>query len=141
MSIYLDTSIIVALWVANDSQNDRAATFLKSGPGVVRVSDFAAAEFASVLGRHTRAGTLDREVVSKSLIDCDAWRRRISGHLEIVPADFAAAEAFLRRLDLNLRAPDAIHIAMAGRIGAAMATLDRRMAACAQELGIAVAAA
>jgi uncharacterized protein len=42
---------------------------------------------------------------------------------------------------LPLRAPDAIHIAMAQRVGAALVTFDRRMAAAARALGIAAAEA
>lgn len=50
-----------------------------------------------------------------------------------------AAEAFVRRLDLTLRAPDALHIAMAQRNGAALVTFDEKMAACAKALGTLVA--
>lgn len=49
-----------------------------------------------------------------------------------------AAEAFLRRLDLTLRAPNALHIAMAQRTGAALVTFDERMAGCARVLGLQV---
>jgi predicted nucleic acid-binding protein len=37
-----------------------------------------------------------------------------------------------------LRTPDALHLAIATRIGAAVATLDRRMATAGRELGVAV---
>ena len=56
-------------------------------------------------------------------------------------ADVRAAEAFLRRLDLNRRAPDALNIAIAQRAGAALATFDGKMAAAARKLGTAVVAA
>jgi uncharacterized protein len=55
-------------------------------------------------------------------------------------SDIASAASFIRRLDLNLRAPDAINIAIADRIGAALATFDDRMAAAARALEVAVAA-
>jgi predicted nucleic acid-binding protein len=42
----------------------------------------------------------------------------------------------LRRLDLTLRTPDALNIAIAQRAGAAMATFDARMAEAAQALGL-----
>lgn len=45
-----------------------------------------------------------------------------------------AAEAFLRRLDLAIRTPDALNIAITQRIGAALATFDQKMAASAGSL-------
>jgi uncharacterized protein len=46
------------------------------------------------------------------------------------------AARFLRRLDLNLRAPDALNIAVAQRLGIAIATFDQRMAVAARRLGV-----
>ena len=45
---------------------------------------------------------------------------------------------YVRRFDLALRAPDALHLAIARRLDATLVTLDRRLAAAAGELGIAV---
>ena len=53
--------------------------------------------------------------------------------------DLRAADTILRRFDLPLRAPDAIHLSIASRIGATLATFDSQMAACAVALGVAVA--
>jgi predicted nucleic acid-binding protein len=50
-----------------------------------------------------------------------------------------AVEVFLRRLDLALRTPDAINIAMAQRLGATLVTFDKKMAAAARSIGTAVA--
>jgi len=57
---------------------------------------------------------------------------------EIRPDDVRLAGAYVRRFDLALRAPDALHIAVARRLDVALVTLDRRMAAAARELGVAV---
>ena len=46
------------------------------------------------------------------------------------------AETALPRLDLTLRAPDALHIAIAHHIGATLMTFDDRIAACAGALGV-----
>jgi predicted nucleic acid-binding protein len=56
----------------------------------------------------------------------------------MTPGDLAAATMFLRRLDLPLRTPDALHIAIAQRVGAMLVTFDRQMAASARTLGSAV---
>jgi predicted nucleic acid-binding protein len=54
-------------------------------------------------------------------------------------ADIDAANRILRRLDVNLRTPDAIHIVIARRLQATLVTFDRIMAASARALGIGVA--
>lgn len=46
------------------------------------------------------------------------------------------ATAFVRRPDITLRAPDAIHIAAASRLGATLLTLDHGMARAAAALGV-----
>ena len=67
---------------------------------------------------------------------------RLSGRREQTqPSDIASAEAYLRRLDLNLRTPDALNIAIAQRVGATLVTFDLRMAEAARTLGTAVAPA
>jgi predicted nucleic acid-binding protein len=62
-----------------------------------------------------------------------------SRRVPVTPADLAQATAWIRRLDLTLRAPDAIHIAAAQRLDASLATFDAGMAGAARRLGLAVA--
>jgi predicted nucleic acid-binding protein len=57
---------------------------------------------------------------------------------EIHATDVRLASVYVRRFDLALRAPDALHVAIARRLDVALVTLDRRMAAAAVELGVAV---
>jgi predicted nucleic acid-binding protein len=45
----------------------------------------------------------------------------------------------LRRLDLPLKTPDAIHIAIAQRVDATLVTFDWQMAAAARALGTIIA--
>lgn len=69
----------------------------------------------------------------------DRWAQTAAIEIEISAADIALSTSFLRRLDLPLRTPDAIHIAAALRLEAGLATLDRRTAANARALGLEVA--
>ena len=68
----------------------------------------------------------------------DSWAVRSVQSIEVIAADIAVATTFLRRLDLTLRTPDAIHIAIARRIGATLVTFER-MAESARALSMAVA--
>ena len=61
--------------------------------------------------------------------------------METTSDDIARAETMLRRLDLNLRAPDAIHIVIAQRSEAMLVTFDLKMADSARFLGVTVATA
>ena len=57
-----------------------------------------------------------------------------------LPPTWRQRAAFLRRLDLTLRTPDALHIAIAQRLAAELMTFDQKMAASARALGTAVPA-
>jgi predicted nucleic acid-binding protein len=138
VSFYLDTSVIVAL-LTDDPLHTRADRFFRDDRPILMISDFASAEFAAVIARRVRVGAIaaDQARIGFSLLD--AWSARSATRVEISAADGAVAEAFLRRLDLPLQAPDAIHIAIAERIGATLVTFDRQMEAGARALGMAVA--
>jgi predicted nucleic acid-binding protein len=69
------------------------------------------------------------------------WVADVAELIEATPSDIAAATAILRRLDLNIRTADALNIAIAMRLDAALATFDEKMADNARALGAAVAAA
>jgi uncharacterized protein len=138
VSLYLDASILVALFVI-DPGSARAAAFLSAHPTIVIVSDFGAAEFSSAVSRRVRMGDLTQEDGQLAFLHLDTWMSRLAQREEITAADVGAADRILRRLDVNLRTPDALHVAVARRLGATLATLDRQMAAAARALGVAVA--
>jgi uncharacterized protein len=141
VSVYLDTSVLASLFIETDVFASRAATFFSQVDEVLVVSDFAAAEFASVLSRLTRMNQI-QEADTRAIFDAfDIWRARFADEEDTVSSDILAATTIIRRLDLNLRAPDAINLAIALRLAASFATFDRRMAQNAQALGITVAAA
>lgn len=140
MSAYLDASVLVALFT-NDQLTARADAFLRANAPVLVVSDFAAAEFASAIARRVRAREIAPDEARSGFADFDAWTARATQRETTGPADIAAAVAFLRRLDLNLRTPDALNIAIAQRVGASLVTFDGKMAVSARALGTPVAAA
>jgi len=139
MRVYLDASVLIALFIDSDPFTDRAKAYLASIVDSLIVSDFAAAEFVSGVARLTRMRRLAADDASAIFATFDAWKARTSETANATTPDIAAAAAAVRRLDLNLRTPDAINIAVADRLGATLATFDDRMATTARALGVTVA--
>jgi predicted nucleic acid-binding protein len=102
------------------------------------VGDFAAAEVASALSRLVRTGRLQATDGAARLSDFDVWRTAMTKPAEIHAVDVRLAGAYVRRFDLALRAPDALHLAVARRLDIPLVTLDRCLATAARELGVAV---
>ena len=102
------------------------------------VSDFAAAEVSSALSRLTRMKFLTLTAAAAFLQDFDAWRAGVTSAADVISTDFKLADTFVRRFDLGLRAPDALHVAVCRRANHRLVTLDTRLAAAATTLGVAV---
>lgn len=134
MRVYLDASMLVAL-LTQDSLTDRAEAFLRRVRPVLLISDFAAAEFSSALARRVRTGEILVDDARAAFAALDLWSFQAAERVETVSSDIRAAEGFLRRLDCNLRTPDALNIAIAQRVRGALATFDVKMAKAAEALG------
>ena len=137
MTIYLDASVLIAV-LAEEPASAAVRRFLRTHREDRLISDFTAAEVVSAISRLLRMRLLTEEEGSTRLADFDAWRAAASSAADMHAADARLAYAYVRRFDLRLRAPDALHLAIARRLDAALVTLDRRIAAAAKELGVAV---
>ncbi|MGO9172567.1 MAG: type II toxin-antitoxin system VapC family toxin [Rhodomicrobium sp.] len=135
---YLDANVLIALF-SDDLFTPNAKKFLRAEQPILLVSDFACAEFASGIAMLVRMETYAVSDAQAIFSDFDAWTARATQRVETLTADVKAAEAFLRRLDLTLRAPDALHIAIAQRTASVLITFDEKMALCARALGMPVA--
>lgn len=135
MTLYLDASVLVAM-VTPDVFRERALALIQSTEATLLVSDFARAELASAVALKVRKGALTPSQARAVFTRFDAWAHELAEATEITPADVRAGEALVRRLDLTLRAPDAIHIATARRLAARLATFDARMTEAATALGV-----
>jgi predicted nucleic acid-binding protein len=106
---------------------------------VLIVSDFAAAEFSSVIARHVRTKEITKNDARIVFSAFDTWTTSTTQRAVINGADIIAAEVLLRRLDLALRTPDALNIAIAQRMGATLVTFDKKMAVAARAIGAVIA--
>jgi predicted nucleic acid-binding protein len=135
LTAYLDASVLVALFT-DDPFSEQADRLLRKRLPNVDISDFVAAEFVSAIGRRVRMDEISREQAGAAFAAFDAWAAQETRRIETISADIVAADALLRRLDLNLRTPDAINIAIAQRLDADLMTFDAKMAANAGVLGL-----
>ncbi len=137
VSVYFDASVLVSLF-ANDALTARAEAYLRVNPSAPVISDFAATEFLSAIARRVRMRILSANEAQAVFSTFDQWAATKATRERTTSADIESAVGILRRLDLALRAPDAINIAIAQRIGAELLTFDEQMAAEARTLGTTV---
>lgn len=137
MSVYFDASVLLPTLI-NEAASSAVDAFMLAGGRDFLVSDFAAAEVASALSRLVRMNLLELSDASARLADFDVWRAAATLSVDVHASDVRLANAYVRRFELMLRAPDALHLAIARRIDATLVTLDRRLSVAARELGVAV---
>lgn len=137
MSVYLDASVILPTLV-EEPASLIVDDFLTQCDEPLVISEFAAAEVASALSRLVRTGLLQPVDAAERLADFDAWRAASTDNLDLKASDIRLAHVFVRRFDLMLRAPDALHAAVCQREDLRLATRDRRLARAADELGVRV---
>ncbi|WP_397402770.1 type II toxin-antitoxin system VapC family toxin [Phenylobacterium sp.] len=135
MSVYLDASVILPTLVV-EAGSDRVDRFIFTISEPLFVSEFAAAEVASALSRLVRTNRMAAGDASARLTDFDVWRAASTVNLDIRPADVRLANVFVRRFDLMLRAPDALHAAACQNANLLLVTMDQRLARAAEALGV-----
>ena len=140
MRLYLDTNVLVSL-ISPDPLTPRAEAMLEQRPEArLLVSDFGRAEFVSALRRRVRTGEMSEASAHRCFGNLDRWTTEFTVRVDLLSIDVAAADALLRRMDLTIRTPDALHVVMARRLDAPLATFDGQLAAAARLVGIEVVA-
>ena len=137
MGVYLDASVILPMLV-EEAASPAVDAFIARHPTGLVLSSFAAAEVASVLSRLVRTGQLETADARDRLADLDAWQALATEDVDVQPSDIRLAGLHVRRFELMLRAPDAVHLAICRRTDHVLATLDRRLAAAALAVGVPV---
>ena len=137
MACYLDASVIVAILVP-EAASETIRQFLYQVDEPLLVSEFAAAEVASSLSRLVWTAEMTAEVAHDALADFDAWRLAETLPIEIDDLDIADASRLVRRFELRLKAPDALHLAICLRAGAKLVTNDLVLNGAARACGATV---
>jgi predicted nucleic acid-binding protein len=138
--LYVDTSVIVSA-LTREADTALSQTWLaRQETSELTISDWTATEFASALSMKLRTGVLGADHRAAAL---SAFTRLCVESLRIVPVareGFRAAARFADQSELNLRAGDALHLAICDNRGASLCTLDRRLAEAAPRVGVPVRA-
>lgn len=136
MRLVLDASVLVALIVRETHSEQALAIVAGHVPDALLVSDFAMLEVASAVGRRVRMASLTTAEGRRVLDNLELWCAQATTACLLSPVDVTLARSWLGRFDLNLRAPDALHAAMASRLDARLATLDLGLSHAARGLGV-----
>ncbi|MFC5342956.1 type II toxin-antitoxin system VapC family toxin [Brevundimonas staleyi] len=135
MTLWLDASVLVSL-ITREPTSHQIDDLLYQEIEMPFVSDFCIAECSSAIARLVRIGARTAGEADELFQSLDLWIETASAPIDVESEDIALATAFVRRPGISLRAPDAIHIAAAHRLGATLLTLDLGMARAAAALGV-----
>lgn len=134
----MDASALVDFFVvAANTRRIRDHMAQQDEPPII--SDFAAGEFASAVKRYVFMGEMSQIEAMAVFSRFDAWCSLHAQQVVTEPADVRLATAYVRRLDVRLRMPDAMYIALAHRLGVRLCSFDADQMAAARQFGIAVA--
>jgi uncharacterized protein len=134
VSAYLDASVIVPLFL-EDTLSQRADALIATQQSFI-VADWAVVEVSGVMARQARIATITPAEAQAAFAAFDQWRAMVASPAETTAADMQTTIQYVRRTQLALRGPDALHIAIASRLGAKLLTFDAKMAAAATALGV-----
>jgi len=136
VNAYLDASVLYSVLIA-DTHSERVGAWLVDGP-TLTFSLWTLTETSSALSHAQRTGRITAGERRGAEIEMDRLLDPTRPDAVIGPEDFLEARRLLER-HTTLRAPDALHLAIAEREGWALATLDRGLAAAAEQQGVTLA--
>ncbi|WAC58893.1 type II toxin-antitoxin system VapC family toxin [Brevundimonas sp. SL130] len=135
MSFYFDASVLLAL-LLNEPAAESIDRFMRGHVQTISVSTLCTAECSAAISGLVRMRRRSEAEVTILLQRLDDWIDAFGARAAILDADIEDACLLVRRFDLKLRTPDAIHIAVARRLNAQLITLDHPMAQAATLLNL-----
>ncbi len=135
--LYLDTSLLVSA-AAAESDSARVLDWFgsRAGENVFAISGWVEAEFAAAVAMKVRRGTFSEADAARARAHFAENVVATSRNLEVTSRLFSRAASLAGRTDLTVRAPDALHLAIAEAAPAILCTLDKEQAAAGAAVGI-----
>lgn len=136
MTLYLDTSLLVAA-LTNEAETSHVQAWLGAqAADDLAISDWVTTEFSSALSVKLRSGQI--ESVHRAGV-LTTFARLSADSLTVLPisaSQFRMAARFVDQYALGLRAGDALHLAICADHGATLCTLDPRLGTAGPVLGV-----
>jgi uncharacterized protein len=134
---YFDTSVVIPLYV-KETTSGACQAFVNSHKGQLTLSHWTMVEVYSGFSLLKRTGVLQASDMTLITQTLEQQSKLYFSMLDVQASDFLSAKAFLAQntFSLNLRAGDALHIAVAQNHSLNLVTSDSTMAKAARALGV-----
>lgn len=134
--LYFDTSLLVSMLSSESRTPDLQRWFSTLNDDLLCLSDWAFTEFQSAMSFKRRTGQLTPAQRERAEL---IFQRYVDSYFRILPVrsfHFHRAAHIAGREDINLRAADALHLAVGEAHHATICTLDHKMLHAAKNLGV-----
>lgn len=133
MTVYLDTSVCVSLFV-DDVHSTRVKAWFRTDPEVA-LSRWTMAEFSSALARLRRQAIINGEQHEGAEMAFDQWVNFLGPPLGLTDNALIYVRDLCRE-NGSIRTPDAVHIVLASHARLPLATLDNLQSDVAKRYGV-----
>lgn len=132
--VYVDTNLFIAALV-EESATETVLAWFESQSAILMASDWTFVELTSALGLKVRRGEIS---TAQADATHNLFETTMLPALVVLPVDtavFARAQLLMRRYELGLRAPDALHLALClAEDDCILATADQTLHTAARRL-------
>lgn len=125
--LYFDSSIIVSMLSSEARTEELLSWFSELEPGNLYASHWNITEFHSAMSFKIRTAQINSEQRQSAERLFGAYLADYFQMLAISPQNFRRAAEIAGRDDINIRAADALHLAVAEASGVTICTLDKKM--------------